>query len=72
MSNEPGLTLGRLVAAERNALAAVQECKRLSARVSSLEGELNKARAENSNLALQLGALNARTASLIGSGATQV
>lgn len=71
MSNEPGLTLGRLVAAERNAVSALAEVKRVSAIAASLSDDLAKAKAEVVQLKGMLDVLNARTATLMGSGATQ-
>lgn len=57
MSNEPGLTLGRLIAAERNALAAIEAAKannqnqlQLRNRVARLEAEVVNLKSEAQRL----------------------
>lgn len=70
MSNEPGLSLGRLVAAERNAAAALNLTKELSRRLTVAEARLLKAETQAQQDAQTIAALNGRTAALIGSGST--
>ncbi len=70
MSNEPGLSLGRLVAAERNANASLQAAKNLSEQVSALDAQVKKLQAQLAQSEAMLAALNGRTAAMIGSGPT--
>lgn len=70
MPNEPGLTLGRMVAAERNALAAVNGVKELRELYQPLLERLEKLELENAALKQQVAALNSRFYQSMGSGPT--
>lgn len=70
MSKEPGLTLGRVVAIERNALAAIEAAKQMNVRVSQLEAQLETVHAQKLQLEQQIQALNVRIAMMAGNGST--
>lgn len=70
MSKEPGLTLGRVVAIERNALAAIEAVKQMNVRVSQLEAQLETVHAQKLQLEQQIQALNVRIAMMAGNGST--
>lgn len=63
--------LGRLVAAERNALAAIELAKNVSSQNAAIQAEIVMLKQQVVQLQQQNGALNARIAGLIGTGATQ-
>lgn len=71
MSNEPGLTLGRLVAAERNALAALQAAKRLTQENADLRDKVTNMQKETILMRDQISAMQVQMAGLRGSGATE-
>ena len=71
MSNEHGVTLGRLVAAERNALVALETVKSLAAKNNNLEKQVDKLLVENIEFRQQLSLLNAQIHGLRGSGSTE-
>lgn len=64
-------SLGRLVAAERNAIAAITLAKTLSERLSVMEGEAAQARQQNLLFQEQIAALQVRLAMMRGTGATE-
>lgn len=64
--------LGRLVAAERNAIAAITLAKTLSERLSAMEGEAAQAKQQNLLFQEQITALQVRLAMMRGTGATEV
>jgi hypothetical protein len=68
--SEPGMNLGRLVAAERNALAAIETAKQ--AKNSTSEHEQKIARLESDNAAMKndLVSLRGLVLALKGSGPT--
>lgn len=70
MSNEPGLTLGRLIAAERNALAAINTLKALEKRLAGYEQQLTQIRAENVQLSQRINALQLQIVAGMGNGST--
>lgn len=70
MSHEPGLTLGRLVAAERNALAALEALKHSQQQRAELAQRLARIEADNVRLAQRVDALTARVVVMMGTGAT--
>ena len=63
--------LGRLIAAERNALAAIELAKNTSKQCAALEAEVAQLKRQSAQLQQQLATMNARTAQLFGTGATQ-
>ena len=67
---EPGLTLGRLIAAERNALAGVEVSRRAESDVAALTQRVSRLELEVVQLKEAMARLNARVYSMMGSGAT--
>lgn len=67
---EPGMNLGRLVAAERNALAAIETLKQLSERLQATESGVSRLQEENQQLHQRINALQLQIVRLMGSGAT--
>ena len=63
--------LGRLVAAERNALAAIELARQLSDRVAKAEAQLAQATRQAMLLQEQVTALQVRLALQRGTGATE-
>lgn len=63
--------MGRLVAAERNALAAIELAKKVSSQNATHKTEIAALKQQVVQLQQQNGVLNGRIAGMIGSGATQ-
>lgn len=70
MSNEPGLTLGRLVAAERNALAAIEAVKNLMEKTNGYTSRIQRLETENLDLKRELNVLRAMMYGNRGGGPT--
>lgn len=70
LSHEPGMNLGTLVAANRNALAAIETSKKLSERLQAAETNISRLQEENQLLHQRINALQLQIVRLIGSGAT--
>lgn len=70
MSNEPGLTLGRLVAAERNALAAIESVKNVNARTGDYAERLQRLEQQVIDLVRENNILKARMYGAVGGGPT--
>lgn len=64
--------LGRVVAAERNALAAITLAKTLSERLTVVEGQCFQTKQQNVIFQEQINALQVRLATMRGNGATEV
>lgn len=64
--------LGRLIAAERNALAAIELAKNLSERVSTIEAEKDKVQRQLIEAQTQINALQVRMAMQRGAGPSEV
>ena len=71
MSNEPSNTLGRLIAAERNALAALEQAQQAIKLAGSLDGRVQAKEQKIAQLEQHIASLNGRLAAMMGSGATQ-
>lgn len=65
-----GCHLGRLVAAERNALAAIELAKKVSAELGDVQGENVKLTRQVIQLSEQVNALQVKIAMMRGTGPT--
>lgn len=69
-SREPGVTLGRLMAAERNALSALNTVKSLHSNLSEKDKKIQQLESEVAQLKGQLNGFNTRLAMVQGRGPT--
>ncbi len=69
-SQEPGVTLSRLIAVERNALAAIEAADQARQQFGELRQQLVTVQAENVQLKARIEALTAQMAMAMGSGPT--
>jgi hypothetical protein len=67
---EPGLTLGRLIAAERNALTAIQVAQDALKSFSDLLLRVQRLEAENQSLRIEINQVRVIAALKIGNGPT--
>ena len=70
MSNEPGLTLGRLIAAEKNSAAAVQLSKKNSESQSKMMAKIVNLEQKINQLESQIASLKKLVVRQIGGGPT--
>lgn len=63
--------LGRLVAADRNAIAAIELARSILQKMGALEAELVKANQQMALQQLQIASLQQRQAMMAGNGPTQ-
>lgn len=68
---DPSNTLGRLVAAERNAMAAINLAKQNAELLGKVELRCESLAASNVELQSQVSALNARIYKMMGTGSTE-
>ena len=61
---------GRIVAAERNALAAIEHGKHMSKRMALLEAQVKQLSAKNAQLEQRLNAMQGQIVAMMGNGAT--
>jgi len=72
MSDEPGVSLGRLIATERNALTAISGQKAAEVKIEDLTRNLYQMQVQVALLQEQITALQVRLASMMGNGPTRV
>jgi hypothetical protein len=70
MSNEPSLNLGRLIAAERNAITALSGQKTAENKLVDMTRRLDQTQAQLAFVQEQITALQVRLAGIMGSGPT--
>lgn len=68
--SEPGVTLGRLIAAERNALAAVSAAKDMREKLGAALDRIDKLEAEQVAMKTAMQYVNVRLALMRGAGPT--